>query len=141
MTFSKTTVLIKRTTLYTRLRQKFDRETLEGLDANALIWRLFMSTTLEAAAHWETNYWENLHAFRNRQDRTIQQLFSACQKMIDDRWTYTSLYVFSDSVQCVGKRRESWDDLFRSTPHYTGLGRIDGEPMEFEWTILVGNRA
>ena len=46
----------------------------DGLDVNVVIWGLFMSTTLEAAVHLGTNYLENLHASRNQQGRTMQQI-------------------------------------------------------------------
>ena len=60
---------------------------------------------------------------------------------------HTKVYVFSDSVLCLGKMNESpqsniaWEDRltwFRSSPEYRTLDRIDGEPMEFEWNIFSG---
>ena len=57
------------------------------------------------------------------------------------------LYVFSDSVLCLGKVNESpksniaWEDRlkwFKRSPEYRALDRIDGEPMEFEWNIFPG---
>ena len=56
----------------------------------------------------------------------------------------TKVYVFSDSVLCLGKMNESprsnktWEqrlEWFRSSPEYRTLDRIGGEPMEFEWNI------
>ena len=58
--------------------KKLGRETQAGLDANAMIWALIMLTALEAAVHLGTNHWDNFQASRNQQDRSIQQLFSAC---------------------------------------------------------------
>ena len=60
---------------------------------------------------------------------------------------HTKVYVFSDSVLCLGKMNENpqshmaWEDRltwFRSSPEYRALDRIDGEPMEFEWNIFPG---
>ena len=59
---------------------------------------------------------------------------------------HTKVYVFSDSVLCLGKIRENsqsnmaWEqrlDWFKSTPGYRTLDRIGGEPMEFEWNIFT----
>ena len=50
-------------------------------------------------------------------------------------------YAFSDSVLCLGslsdKPVEAWEDRikwFLETRYLKKLDRIDGEPMEFEWT-------
>ena len=61
---------------------------------------------------------------------------------------HTKVYVFSDSVLCLGKMNENpqsntvWEDKltwFKSSPEYrTWTQLIDGEPMEFEWNIFPG---
>ena len=60
---------------------------------------------------------------------------------------HTKVYVFSDSVLCLGKMNENpqsnyaWEDRltwFKSSPKYRTLDKIDGEPMEFEWNIFPG---
>ena len=60
---------------------------------------------------------------------------------------HTKMYVFSDSVLCLGKTHENsqsntaWEDRFawfKNSPEYRNLDRIDGEPMEFEWNIFPG---
>ena len=57
------------------------------------------------------------------------------------------VYVFSDSVLCLGKMNEnpqsniSWEDRltwFKCSPEYRALDKIDGEPNEFEWNIFPG---
>ena len=57
------------------------------------------------------------------------------------------VYVFSDTVSCLGKMNENpqsniaWEDRltwFKTTPEYRALDKIDGEPMEFEWNIFPG---
>ena len=59
----------------------------------------------------------------------------------------TKVYVFSDSVLCLGKVYENpqsngaWEDRltwFKSSSENRTLDRIDGEPMEFEWSIFQG---
>ena len=60
---------------------------------------------------------------------------------------HTKVYVFSDSVLCLGKMNENpqsniaWEDRltwFKSSPECRALDRIDGEPMELEWNIFPG---
>ena len=60
---------------------------------------------------------------------------------------HTKVYVFSDSVLCLGKMNENpqsnyaWEDRltwFKSSSEYRALDTIDGEPMEFEWNIFPG---
>ena len=60
---------------------------------------------------------------------------------------HKKVYVFSDSVLCLGKMNENsqsnyaWEDRltwFKSSSEYRTLNRIDGEPMEFEWNIFPG---
>ena len=59
----------------------------------------------------------------------------------------TEVYVFSDSVLCLGEIHENsksntaWEDRlawFKSSQEYRDLHRIDGEPMKLEWTIFPG---
>ena len=61
--------------------------------------------------------------------------------------SHAKVYVFSDSVLCLGKvnqnptsntaleRRLDW---FKDSSQYRTLDTIDGEPMEFEWNIFPG---
>ena len=61
--------------------------------------------------------------------------------------SHAKVYVFSDSVLCLGKLSENpqsnivWEDKltwFKSSSQYRTLDTIDGEPMEFEWNIFPG---
>ena len=58
--------------------------------------------------------------------------------------SHAKVYVFSDSVSCLGKMNENpesntvWEDKltwFKSSSQYRTLDTVDGEPMEFEWHI------
>ena len=69
----------------TRLRQKIDRKTLDGVDMNSMIWRIFVSTIVEAAVHLGTDYLQNSQAITNHLDRTIQQLFYVCLTLIQNQ--------------------------------------------------------
>ena len=59
----------------------------------------------------------------------------------------TKVYVFSDSVLCLGKIHENpqsntaWEERlgwFITSQEYRDFDRIDGEPMELEWNIFPG---
>ena len=63
------------------------------------------------------------------------------------RLSTAKVHIFSDSVLCLGKIKEpsetvkKWKEQlewFTTTTQYKELGRIDGEPMEFEWKIFPG---
>ena len=120
------------------------------------------------------NYSDNWHSIKNTKDLTLKQMFDISAKLVSEQdeisgletigwgnhsWKYMSLtgdervinlqrtkvYVFSDSVFCLGKifenpeSNDAWEDRlgwFKSSPEYRNFDRIDGEPMEFEWNIL-----
>ena len=59
----------------------------------------------------------------------------------------TKVYVFSDSVLCLGQifenlqSNDAWEQRlgwFKSFSVCRNYDRIDGEPMEFEWNIFPG---
>ena len=58
--------------------------------------------------------------------------------------SHAKVYVFSDSVLCLGKVNQNptsnavWEEKlswFKDSPQYRTLDTIDGEPMEFECNI------
>ena len=136
-----------------------------------------MSSTLQASVLMGKNYSDNWHSIKNAEDLTMKQMFDISEKLITEQsdeiygmktinrehssWKYlssvgdeqvislqrTKVYVFSDSVFCLGKMNEnpqSNDALedrltwFKNSSEYRTLDRIDGEPMEFEWNIFPG---
>ena len=120
------------------------------------------------------NYSDNWHSIKNTKDLTMKQMFDISAKLVSEQdeiygvktvdwenssWKYLSLigdeqvislqrtevYVFSDSVLCLGKIHENlqsntaWGqrlEWFKTTPDYRNLDRTDGEPMDFEWNIF-----
>ena len=125
----------------------------------------------------EKNYSDNLHSIKNTEDLTMKQMFDISEKFVSEQsdeiygvktinWENSSskylsligdeqvislqrtkVYVFSDSVLCLGKMNENpqsnmaWEDRltwFKSSSEYRALDKIDGEPMEFEWNIFPG---
>ena len=62
-------------------------------------------------------------------------------------FSHAKVYVFSDSVLCLGKMNQNPQSnnacevkltWFKSSSQYRALDTIDGEPMEFEWHIFPG---
>ena len=61
------------------------------------------------------------------------------------QYSTAKVYVFSDSVLCLGKMGddllESWKSKlqwYSDNNYFKDLNRIDGQPMEFEWKIFPG---
>ena len=129
-----------------------------------------MSSTLQASVFMVKNYSDNLHSIKNTEDLTMKQMFDISEKLITEQdeifgvktiywdnssWKYLSLigdetvinlqrtevYVFSDSVLCLGKvhrhpeSNEAWVTTDKS---YRDCDGINGEPTEFEWNIFPG---
>ena len=109
------------------------KDAMQDIDKRSIIWGMFMSSTLQASVFMEKNYSNNLHSIKNTEDLTMKQMFDISAKLIteqsdeifgvntinweDSSWKYLSLigdeqvtsllhakvYVFSDSVLCLGK--------------------------------------
>ena len=135
-----------------------------------------MSVTMESAVFTGKNYLDNCHSITNTKDLTLKQMFDISARLVSEQdeisgmetigwekpaWKFMSLigdervinlqrtkvYVFSDSVLCLGKTFENiqsndaWEERlgwFKSSPVYRNFDRIDGEPMEFEWNNFPG---
>ena len=74
--------------VHSNLRQMIGRKSgddMNDLDTNALIFRMSMSATVDAAVCLGTHYLENLHYTKNQAQRTIRQLIDVLQKLITDQ--------------------------------------------------------
>ena len=131
-----------------------------------MIWKMFISSTLQASVFMEKNYSDNLHSIKNTgKDLTMKvseqsdEIYGVKTKNWENSsWKYLSLigdeqvislqrtkvYVFSDSVLCLGKILENPNQTLHGKKDWRNskvhrntetLDRIDGEPMEFEWNI------
>ena len=62
-----------------RVRKRMDQSSKDATqDSNkhSLIWRMFMSSTLQASVFMERNYLEHLHSIKNTgKDLTVKQMF------------------------------------------------------------------
>ena len=79
---------------------------------------------------WENHSWKYLSLIGDERVINLQR---------------TKVYVFSDSVLCLGKIHQNpesnraWEEILgwiTSSQIYRNFDRIDGEPMEFEWNIF-----
>ena len=82
--------------------------------------------------HWEKISWKRLSLIG---DKTVINLQSA------------KVYVFSDSVLCLGRilqhpdSNEAWKNRIagvKAEKSYRDIDGINGEPTEFEWNIFPG---
>ena len=122
------------------------------------------------------NFQSNQNSIVNTADLTLKQMFDISSKLVAEQdeissletigwekhsWKYLSLigderiinlqrtkvYVFSDSVSCLGKihqnpdSNEAWKkriEWITSSQSYRDFDGISGEPTEFEWNIFPG---
>ena len=120
-----------------RKRQKrSSMNVTENEEKHSMIWGMFMSVTLESAVFMGKNYLDNCHSITNTKDLALKQMFDIFEKLVSEQdeisgletigwenhsWKYLSLisderviklqrtkvYVFSDSVLCLGKILEN----------------------------------
>ena len=159
-----------------RKRQKRISTVAGDGEEHSMIWRMFMTVTMESAVFMGKNYLNNCESIVNTTDLTLKQVFDISTRLVSEQsdisgletigwenhsWKYLSLiedervinlqrtkvYVFSDSVLCLGKILENpqsngaWEQRLgwlKSSSKYRNFDRIDGEPMEFEWNIFPG---
>ena len=158
-----------------KIQKRISNVTEDG-EKHSMIWGMFMTVTMEAAVFMGKNYLNNCQSIANTTHLTLKQMFDISTRLVSEQdeisgletigwekhsWTYLSLigdervinfqrtkvYVFSDSLLCLGKilenpqSNDAWEQilgLLKSFPYYRNFDRIDGEPMEFEWNIFQG---
>ena len=79
---------------------------------------------------WENHSWKYLSLIGDERVINLQR---------------TKVYVFSDSVLCLGKilenpqSNDAWEQRLgwlKTSHNYRNFDRIDGEPMEFDWNYF-----
>ena len=115
-----------------RKRQKRISNVAEDGEEHSMIWTMFMTVIMESAVFMGKNYQNNFHSIVNTTDLTFKHMFDMSTRMVSEQdeisgletidcenysWKYLSLigderiinlqrtkvYVFSDSVLCLGK--------------------------------------
>ena len=135
-----------------------------------------MAVTMNAATFMGKDFQDNHNSIVNTTDLTLKKMFDFSAKLVGEQdeisnvdtigwekhsWKYLSLigdetiinlqrakvYVFSDSVLCLGKihqhpkANESWKERIEwitTSQSYRDYDGISGEPTEFEWNIFPG---
>ena len=138
-----------------------------------------MAVTVESLVFMGQNYQNKCHSIVNTTDLTLKQMFDISTRLVSEQdeiygletvgwenfsWKYlsfigderiinlqrTKVYVFSDSVLCLGKiqqypnANESWKngiEWITTSQSYRDYDGISGEPTEFEWNIFPGFNA
>ena len=159
-----------------RHRQKRMSNVAESGEEHSVIWWMFMAATMNAATFMGKNFSTIQSVVKNSEDLTLKQMFDVTAQLVNNQeeingldkilwgknsWTRLSLiddeivinlqrtkvYVFSDSVLCLGKvlqhpesngawkNRIGWITTDKSYRDYDG---INGESTEFEWNIFPG---
>ena len=160
-----------------RIRQKRMSDDPEDCTEHSIVWGMFMATTLNAVIFMGKNYSTMQNVVQNGEKITLKQMFDITAQMINNdeeiycldkieyqrnTWTQLSLindpvviglqsakvYVFSDSVLCLGKVlqhpecNEAWKDRVAGVKveknNYSDFDDVKGESAEFEWNIFPG---
>ena len=159
-----------------RSKQKRMSNVADSGEEHSMIWGMFMAATMDAATFMGKNFLDNQNSIMNSTDLILKQMFDNSAKLVTEQveinnvdkihwekhsWKHLSLigdetvinsqrakvYVFSDSVLCLGRvhqhpeSNEAWKNRvagIRSEKSYRDYDGINGEPTEFEWNIFTG---
>ena len=159
-----------------RSRQKRVSNVAESGEEHSIIWGMFMAATMNAATCMGKNFMDNENSIKNSTDPTLKKMFDILEKLVSEHeeinnldnihWGKNSrrqlsligdetvinlqrkkVYVFSDSVLCLGRilqrpeSNEAWKNMIQgvmSETSYRDYDGINGEPTEFEWNIFPG---
>ena len=173
---SETTEFVNQVRNQVRIRQKRMSSNAEDCTEHSIIWGMFMATTLNAATFTGKNYSTMQNVVQNEENLSLKQMFDVTAQTIHNEeeiycldkivyqknsWTQLSLindpviislqstkvYVFSDSVLCLGKVlqhlecNEAWKNRVagvRAERNYSDFEDVKGESTEFEWNIFPG---
>ena len=143
-----------------RKRQKrSSMNVTEDSEKHSVIWRMFMSSTWESSVFMGKNCSDNWNSIKNTKDLTMKQMFDISAKLASEQdeiygvetidwenssWKYLSLigdeqiinlqrtkvFVFSDSVLCLGKIHENsqsntaLEDRLMCFKKFTGIQNV-----------------
>ena len=173
---SDTTEFVNKVRNQVRIRQKRMSNNAEDCTEHSIIWGMFMATTLNAATFMGKNYSTMQNVVKNEESLTLKQMFDVTAQMVHneeeiyclDKILYqknsgtklslinhpviinlqsTKVYVFPDSVLCLGKVlqhpecNEAWKNRVagvRAEKSFRDYDAVSGETTEFEWNIFPG---
>ena len=61
------------------------KDAAKDSDKHSVIWRMFMSSTLQASVFMVKNYSDNLHSIKHTEDLTMKQMFDISEKLISEQ--------------------------------------------------------
>ena len=152
-----------------RNRQKRMSSIAESCNEHSILWRMFMATTVNAATFMGKNFSTIQSVVKNHESLTLKQMFDVTAQLVNNQeeincldkilygknsWTHlssindevvinlqsTKVYVFSDSVLCLGKVlqhpecNEAWKNRVagvRAERSNRDYDAINGESTEF----------
>ena len=152
-----------------RIRQKRMSNIAESCTEHSIIWRMFMATTLNAATFMGKNFSTIQSVVKNHESLTLKQMFDVTAQLANNQeeincldkilkgknsWTHLSLihdevvinlqstkvYVFSDSVSCLGNVSAKFFNILNATK----LGRIElreYEPREATEIMMLSTES
>ena len=167
---------VNKVTDQVRKRQKIMSNVADSGEEHSIIWGMFMAATMNAATFMGKNFVDIQNSIMNSRDLTLKQMFDITLKLVSEQdeinnldkihwginsWKQLSLigdetvvnlqrtkvYVFSDSVLCLGRihqhpdSNEAWKkriEWITTDKSYRDFDGINGEPTEFEWNIFPG---
>ena len=159
-----------------RKRQKRIPNVTEDEEKHSIIWGMFMTVTMESAGFMGKNYLNGCQSIENITDPAPKQMFDVSTRLVSEQdeisgletagwenhsWKYLSLigdervinlqrtkvYVFSDSVLCLGRihqnpeSNKAWEQRIgwiTSSQSYRDFDGRNGEPAEFDWNLFPG---
>ena len=148
-----------------RKRQKRISNVTENGEKHSLIWWMFMTVTMESAPFMGKKYLNNCQSIVNTTDLTLKQMFDISTRLVSEQdvisgleticwenhsWKYLSLigdetiinlqrtkvYVFSDSVLCLGRvhqhpeSNEAWKKRIEWITSSQSYRDFDGKSVE-----------
>ena len=157
-----------------RKRQKRMSNVADSGEVHSLFWRMFLAATMFAATFMGKNFVDIQNSIMNSRDLILKQMFDITAKLVSEQdeinnldkihwrrnsWKQLSLigdeavinlqrakvYVFSDSVLCLGKihqhpeSNEAWKKRIEgitTDKSYRDCDGFNGEPTDFEWNIF-----
>ena len=150
---------------HVRKRQKRMSNVADSREERSIIWGMVMAATMNAATFMGKNFMDNENSIKNSTDLTLKKMFDISEKLVSEQEEINKLdmsligdetvinlqrakvYVFSDSVLCLGKdhqhpeSNEAWKKRIEwiiNEKSYRDYDGINGEPTEFEWNIFPG---
>ena len=171
---SDTTEFVNKVMNQVRIREKGMLTSAEDCTEHSTLWGMFLAATLNAVTFMGKNYSTMQNVVQNEEKITLKQMFDVTAQTIHNgneiycldkvvyqrnSWTKLSLindlviivlqstnvYVFSDSLPCLGKVlqhpecNEAWKSRVagvRAEKNYRDFQIVSGESTEFEWNIF-----